>query len=75
MIPELVGVLTIVTSKLAEWFQVIPAATSAVFVQKRVVLGTGKILHRTLNSQDLRLKKTFVTHMGKKDFFFFMNLQ
>ncbi|KAF7643082.1 hypothetical protein LDENG_00244990 [Lucifuga dentata] len=43
-----IGALGAVTPKLGEWLQQIPGTTSEISVQKSAVLGTAKMLHRTL---------------------------
>ena len=48
VVPVVIGPLGAVTHKLGEWLQQIPGTTSEVSVQKSAVLGTAKILHRTL---------------------------
>ena len=48
VVPVVIGALGAVTHKLGEWLQQIPGTTSEVSVQKSTVLGTAKILHRTL---------------------------
>ncbi|XP_051931065.1 uncharacterized protein LOC127607055 [Hippocampus zosterae] len=46
--PVVVGALGAVTPKLDEWLQQIPGTTSDISVQKCAVLGTARILRRTL---------------------------
>ncbi len=48
VVPVVIGALGAVTPKLGEWLQQIPGKTSEVSVQKSAVLGTAKILRRTL---------------------------
>ncbi|KAF7665893.1 hypothetical protein LDENG_00129980 [Lucifuga dentata] len=48
VVPVVIGALGAVTPKLGEWLQEIPGTTSEVSVQKSAVLGTAKILCRTL---------------------------
>lgn len=48
VVPVVIGALRALTHKLGEWFQQIPGKTSEITVQKSAVLGTAKILHRTL---------------------------
>ncbi len=48
VVPVVVGALRAVTPKLGEWLQQIPGTTSEASVQKSAVLGTAKILRRTL---------------------------
>ena len=48
VVPVVVGALGAVTPKLGEWLQQIPGTTTEASVQKSAVLGTAKILHRTL---------------------------
>ena len=48
VVPMVFGALRAVTPKLREWLQQILGTTSETSVQKRTVLGTAKILHRTL---------------------------
>ena len=48
VVPVVIGALGAVTHKLGEWLQQIPGTTSEVSVQKSAVLGTAKILRRTL---------------------------
>ena len=48
VVPVVVGALGAVTPKLEEWLQQIPGNTSDISVQKSAVLGTAKILRRTL---------------------------
>ncbi|XP_051916213.1 uncharacterized protein LOC127597287 isoform X2 [Hippocampus zosterae] len=48
VVPVVVGALGAVTPKLDEWFQQIPGTTSDISVQKSAVLGTARILRRTL---------------------------
>ncbi len=48
VVPVVVGALGAVTPKLGEWFQQISGTTSEASVQKSAVLGTAKILRRTL---------------------------
>ncbi|XP_068190807.1 uncharacterized protein [Antennarius striatus] len=48
VVPVVVGALGAVTPKLEEWLQQIPGTTSEASVQKSAVLGTAKILRRTL---------------------------
>ena len=47
-VPVVIGAPGAVTPKLEEWLQQIPGTTSELSVQKSAVLGTAKILHRTL---------------------------
>ena len=48
VVPVVIGALEAVTPKLEEWLQQIPGTTSELSVLKRAVLGTAKILRRTL---------------------------
>ncbi|XP_051911362.1 uncharacterized protein LOC127593748 [Hippocampus zosterae] len=48
VVPVVVGALGAVTPKLDEWLQQIPGTTSDISVQKCAVLGTARILRRTL---------------------------
>ena len=48
VIPVVIGALGAVTPKLGEWLQQIPGRTSEISVQKSALLGTAKILRRTL---------------------------
>ena len=48
VVPVVIGALGAVTPKLEEWLQQIPGKTSDIWVQKSAVLGTAKILRRTL---------------------------
>ena len=48
VVPVVIGALGAVTPKLEEWLQQIPGTTSELSVQKSAVLGTAKILCRTL---------------------------
>ena len=48
VMPVVIGALGAVTHKLGEWLQQIPGTTSEVSVQRSVVLGTVRILHRTV---------------------------
>ena len=48
VVPVVEGALGAVTPKLGEWLQQIPGTTSEASVQKSAVLGTAKILRRTL---------------------------
>lgn len=48
VVPVMVGTLRPVTSKLWKWLQQIPRRTLEISVQKSAVLGTVKILHKTL---------------------------
>ncbi|CAI5636064.1 unnamed protein product [Oreochromis niloticus] len=48
VVPVVIGALGAVTPKLGEWLQQIPGTTSEISVQKSAVLGTAKILRRTL---------------------------
>ena len=48
VVPVVIGALGAVTPKLEEWLQQIPGKTSDISVQKSAVLGTAKILRRTL---------------------------
>uniref|UniRef100_A0A3B3HDB2 HAT C-terminal dimerisation domain-containing protein n=1 Tax=Oryzias latipes TaxID=8090 RepID=A0A3B3HDB2_ORYLA len=48
VVPVVIGALGAVTPKLEEWLQQIPGKTSDLLVQKSAVLGTAKILRRTL---------------------------
>ena len=48
VVPVMIGALGAVAPKLEEWLQQIPGTTSELSVQKSVVLGTVKILRRTL---------------------------
>ena len=48
MVPVVIGALGAVTPKLREWLQQIPGRTSEISVQKSALLGTAKILRRTL---------------------------
>ena len=53
MVPIVIGALGAVTSKLGEWLQQIRGITTEISVQKSIVLGTAKFLHRTLRLPDL----------------------
>ena len=48
VVPVVIGTLGAVTPKLEEWLQQIPGTTSELSVQKSAVLGTAKVLRRTL---------------------------
>ncbi|TWW59227.1 hypothetical protein D4764_06G0007570 [Takifugu flavidus] len=48
VVPVVIGTLGAVAPKLSRWLQQIPGTTSEISVQKSAVLGTAKILHRTL---------------------------
>uniref|UniRef100_A0A3B5PPD0 Reverse transcriptase domain-containing protein n=1 Tax=Xiphophorus maculatus TaxID=8083 RepID=A0A3B5PPD0_XIPMA len=48
VVPVVIGALGAVTPKLDQWLQQIPGTTSDISVQKCAVLGTAKILRRTL---------------------------
>ena len=48
VVPVVVGALGAVTPKLDAWLQEIPGTTSEISVQKSALLGTAKILRRTL---------------------------
>lgn len=48
VVPVVIGALGAVTPKLEEWLEQIPGTTSDISVQKCAVLGTAKILRRTL---------------------------
>ena len=48
VVPVVIGALGAVTPKLEEWLQQVPGKTSDISVQKSAVLGTAKILRRTL---------------------------
>ncbi|TWW80098.1 hypothetical protein D4764_10G0011280 [Takifugu flavidus] len=48
VVPVVIGTLGAVTPNLSRWFQQIPGTTSEISVQKSTVLGTAKILRRTL---------------------------
>ncbi|XP_054913489.1 uncharacterized protein LOC129377515 [Poeciliopsis prolifica] len=48
VVPVVIGALGAVTPKLEQWLQQIPGTTSDISVQKCAVLGTAKILRRTL---------------------------
>ncbi|KAK7930440.1 hypothetical protein WMY93_006835 [Mugilogobius chulae] len=48
VVPVVIGALGAVTPKLDEWLQHIPGSTSDISVQKSAVLGTARILRRTL---------------------------
>ncbi|KAJ0057310.1 hypothetical protein NL108_002264 [Boleophthalmus pectinirostris] len=48
VVPVVISALGAVTPKLEEWLQKIPGKTTDISVQKSAVLGTAKILHRTL---------------------------
>ncbi|KAK7922439.1 hypothetical protein WMY93_009341 [Mugilogobius chulae] len=48
VVPVVIGALGAVTPKLDEWLQHIPGSTSGISVQKSAVLGTARILRRTL---------------------------
>ncbi|TWW73485.1 hypothetical protein D4764_15G0008790 [Takifugu flavidus] len=53
VVPVVIGTLGVVTPKLSRWLQQIPGTTSEISVQKSAVLGTAKILRRTLRLQGL----------------------
>ena len=48
VVPVVIGALGAVTPKLEQWLKQIPGTTSDISVQKCAVLGTAKILRRTL---------------------------
>ena len=48
VVPMVIGALVAVTPKLEEWLKQIPTTTSELSVQKNAMLGTAKILRRTL---------------------------
>ncbi|KAK7925436.1 hypothetical protein WMY93_007746 [Mugilogobius chulae] len=48
VVPVVIGALGAVTPKLDEWLQHIPGTTADISVQKSAVLGTARILRRTL---------------------------
>ncbi|TWW76591.1 hypothetical protein D4764_13G0012530 [Takifugu flavidus] len=48
VVPVVIGTLGVVTPNLSRWLQQIPGTTSEISVQKSAVLGTAKILRRTL---------------------------
>ncbi|TWW54978.1 hypothetical protein D4764_09G0000270 [Takifugu flavidus] len=48
VVPVVIGTLGAVTPNLSRWPQQIPGTTSEISVQKSAVLGTAKILRRTL---------------------------
>ncbi|TWW69251.1 hypothetical protein D4764_18G0000570 [Takifugu flavidus] len=48
VVPVVIGTLGAVTPNLSRWLQQIPGTTSEISVQKSAVLGTAKILRRTL---------------------------
>ncbi|TWW57300.1 hypothetical protein D4764_07G0000190, partial [Takifugu flavidus] len=48
VVPVVIGTLGAVTPNLSRWLQQIPGTTSEISVQKSAVLGTAKVLHRTL---------------------------
>ena len=48
VIPVVIGALGAVTPNLEKWLQQIPGTTSELFVQKSAVVGTAKVLRRTL---------------------------
>ncbi|TWW62748.1 hypothetical protein D4764_04G0013950 [Takifugu flavidus] len=48
VVPVVIGTLGAVTPNLSRWFQQIPGTTSEISVQKTAVVGTAKILRRTL---------------------------
>uniref|UniRef100_A0A3B3HW39 Reverse transcriptase domain-containing protein n=1 Tax=Oryzias latipes TaxID=8090 RepID=A0A3B3HW39_ORYLA len=48
VVPVVIGALGAVTPKLEEWLQQIPGKISDISIQKSAVLGTAKILRRTL---------------------------
>ena len=54
VIPMVIGALKAVNPNLVEWFQQIPGTTSEISVQMSTVLGTAKILRRTLKLPGLR---------------------
>ena len=56
VVPIVIGVLGTVTPKLDWWLQQIPGTTSEISVQKSALLGTDKILHRTLRLPGLWLR-------------------
>jgi len=49
VIPVINEAIGAITPKLGEWLQQIAGTTSEISVQESGVLGTAKILHRTLN--------------------------
>ena len=48
VVPVVIGALKAVTTKVGEWLRQIPGITSAISVHKSTILGTVKILRRTL---------------------------
>ena len=52
VVPVVIGALVAVTPKLGEWLQQIPGRTSEISVQKSGILGTAKIMHRTLKLKE-----------------------
>ena len=48
VLPVVIGAIGAVTPKLEEWLQQIPGTTSELDVEKSAVLGTAKVLRRTL---------------------------
>ena len=48
VVPVVIGALGAVTPTLEKWLQQIPGETSDISLQKSAVLGTAKILRRTL---------------------------
>uniref|UniRef100_A0A8C8DT49 Uncharacterized protein n=1 Tax=Oryzias sinensis TaxID=183150 RepID=A0A8C8DT49_9TELE len=53
VVTVVIGALGAVTPKLEEWLQQIPGKISDISIQKSAVLGTAKILRRTLKLPDL----------------------
>ena len=53
VVPKVIGAVGAVTPTLDWWIQQIPGTTSEISVQKNTLLGTAKILHRTLRPPDL----------------------
>ena len=68
MVPVVIEALGAVTPKLEERLQQIPGTTSELSVQKSAVLGTAKILRRTIKLpglwEDPRLRKTHTPPTG-----------
>uniref|UniRef100_A0A3P9CTW7 C2H2-type domain-containing protein n=1 Tax=Maylandia zebra TaxID=106582 RepID=A0A3P9CTW7_9CICH len=62
VVPVVIGALGAVTPKLGEWLQQIPGITSEISVQKSAVLGTAKILRRTL-----KLPGLCFSHSGNRN--------
>ena len=48
VVPVVIGTLGAVTPMLEKWLQQIPGTTSDISIQKSAILGTAKILRRTL---------------------------